>query len=329
MSPLRVSVLAYPGCFASEVFGVLDLLTMAGHVAAARGADGPSYETSVVSPRRRVLASGGTRVDVAAVRPADVLLVPGFALSPALDLDAVLAGLGPETAVLRAQAASGAAVVSICVGAFLLAEAGLLRDREATTSWLYADRFGSRYADVRLRPERLVVTDRGVTTTAAFSAMYDFALRLVRDHDGPGVARATARVALLDDARSTQSAYVDPALLPAAGSAFSLRVQRWLDQNLAVRYDLPALARAFGVSPRTMLRRFKGETGRTPLAYLHTARVRRARLLLETTDRTVASVAAAVGYGDAGAFGTVFTRHTGHPPSAYRAAFRRYDARGG
>ncbi|MER7348253.1 helix-turn-helix domain-containing protein [Streptomyces aurantiacus] len=323
MSPLRVSVLAYPGCFASEVFGVLDLLTMATHVAAARGAVEPSYEASVVSPRRRVTASGGSGIDVSAVRPADVLIVPGFEISPTLDPGATLADLGPEAASIRSQAAAGTAVVSICVGAFLLAEAGLLHGREATTSWLYADRLARRYADVRVRSEKLVVTDRGVTTTAAFSAMYDFALRFIREHDGPGVARSTARIALLDDARSTQAAYVDVGLLPTVGRGFSLGVKRWLDQNLGARYDLPALAREFGVSTRTLLRRFGDEAGETPLGYLHGARVRRARHLLETTDRTVASIAADVGYRDAGAFSGVFARHTGQQPSVYRTTFRR------
>ncbi|MEU6878829.1 helix-turn-helix domain-containing protein [Streptomyces sp. NPDC046712] len=323
MSPLRVSVLAYPGCFASEVFGVPDLLTMAAHVAAAQGAVEPSYEVFVVSPRRRVVASGGSRIDVSAVRPADVLIVPGFEVPPALDLDAALAKLEPETATIRAQAASGTAVVSICVGAFLVAEAGLLHGREATTSWVYADRFARRYADVRVRREKLVVTDRGVTTTAAFSAMYDFALRFIREHDGPRVARSTARIALLDDARSTQAPYVDMDLLPTVGRGFSLSVMRWLDQNLAARYDLPALARVFGVSTRTMLRRFGDETGQTPLAYLHSARVRRAGHLLETTDRTVASIAADVGYRDSGTFTRIFVRYTGRQPSVYRAALHR------
>ncbi|MEU3605403.1 helix-turn-helix domain-containing protein [Streptomyces sp. NPDC035033] len=320
MSPLRVSVLAYPGCFASEVFGVPDVLTMAARVAAARGAAEPSYTTSVVSPRRRVTASGGARIDVTAVRPADVLIVPGFEPPPALDPDAALAKLRPEIAVIRDRAASGTAVVSICVGAFLLAEAGLLDGRAATTSWRYADRLAHRYPGVRLRREELVVTDRGVTTTAAFAAMYDFALRFVREHDGPGVARSTARLALLDDTRSTQAPYVDTDLLPTAGHGFAAGVMRRLDQDLAARYDLPALAREFGVSTRTLLRRFGAETGRTPLAYLHAARVRRARHLLETTDRTVAAIAADVGYRDAGTFTALFVRHTGRRPSACRTA---------
>ncbi|MFF4590412.1 GlxA family transcriptional regulator [Streptomyces sp. NPDC001388] len=319
---LRVGILAYPDCFASEVFGIPDLLTMAGHVA---GPAAPGYRVSVVSPRRRVTASGGASLGVCSVREVDVLVIPGFELHPDTDLDARLARLAPEIAAIRAQAAAGTAVVSLCVGAFLLAEAGLLDRRRATTSWLHAGELARRCPGADVRPEHLVVTDTGVTTTAAFSAMYDFALDLIRRHDGARVARTTARLTLVDDARTSQSPYVDPRLLPQPGQEFSQRVMRRLDQNLAELYDLSALADAFRVSTRTLLRRFAEETGRSPLAHLQASRVRRARHLLETTDRTVAAVAATVGYQDAGTFAALFARHTGHRPSTYRAAFRRTD----
>ncbi|MGV4983342.1 GlxA family transcriptional regulator [Streptomyces sp. NRAIS4] len=319
---LRIGVMAYPGCFASEVFGVPDLLTMAGHVA---GPDAPGYRVSVVSPRRRVTASGGASLDVRPVREVDVLVVPGFELRPDTDLDTRLARLAPEIAAIRAQAAAGTAVVSLCVGAFLLAEAGLLDRRRATTSWLHAGELARRYPAADVRPEHLVVTDTGVTTTAAFSAMYDFALDLIRRHNGDRVARTTARLALVDDARTSQTPYVDGRLLPQPGREFSQQVMRWLDQNLAERYDLATLADAFRVSTRTLLRRFADETGRSPLAHLQTSRVNRARHLLETTDRTVAAIAVAVGYQDPGTFAALFARHTGHRPNAYRTAFRRTD----
>lgn len=320
MSALRIGVLAYPGCFASEVFGVPDLLTMAMHIA---GPDHAGYEVTIVSPRRRVAASGGAALAVSSLRDVDVLVVPGFEFSPDLDVDAKLASLAPEVAAIRSHATAGNAVVSICVGAFLLAQAGLLQGRRATTAWLFADELARRCPDADVRPERLVVTDTGVTTTAAFSAMYDFALELIREHSGARVARTTARVALVDDARSSQTPYVDEHLLPRPGNEFSRRVMRQLDQNLADRYDLAALADTFNVSTRTLLRRFADETGQSPLDYLRSSRVRRARHLLETTGRTVASISTAVGYRDAGTFAALFAQHTGRRPRDYRAAFRR------
>jgi transcriptional regulator GlxA family with amidase domain len=209
---------------------------MATHVA---GPGRAGYEVSVVSPRRRVTVSGGAALAVSALREVDVLVVPGFALVPGLDVDAKLAFLAPEVAAIRSHAAAGNAVVSICVGAFLLAEAGLLHGRRATTAWPFAEELAHRCPGADVRPERLVVTDTGVTTTAAFSAMYDFALELIREHSGAGVARTTARMALVDDARSSQTPYVDARLLPRPGNEFSRRVMRQLDQNLAARYTSP------------------------------------------------------------------------------------------
>jgi transcriptional regulator GlxA family with amidase domain len=323
MNAMQIGVLAYPGCFASEIFGVPDLLTMSGRVAAAQGLARDSCEVTVISPRRRVVAAGGFAIEVRALRPVDVLIVPGFELPCDAGLDITLAGLGPEVDAVRSQAGAGTAIASICVGAFLLAEAGLLDGCKATTSWLYADLLAQRYPKVSVQSGRLVVTDRGVTTAAAFSAMYDFALGFIREHAGPRVARTTARIALVDDARTTQAPYVDPGLLPSSGLPFSREVQRWLERNLSSRYDLAVLAREFHVSTRTMLRRFGEETGGTPLEYLQAARVAQARHLLESTDRTVAGIASDVGYADPGTFSGVFARHVGHRPRAYRDAFRR------
>ena len=322
-APLRVGVLAYPGCFASEVFGVLDLLTMAAHVARAHQHDGEVFVTSVLSPRRRVTASGGVTVGVSPMRPVDVLVVPGFDLVLGADVDAVLAGLRPETEAIREYAAAGTAIVSICVGALLLGESGLLDHRSATTAWLFAETLAERWPDVDVVADRLVVSDGGVTTTAAFSAMYDFVIGLVERHCGRQVARRTARIALVDDARTSQTPYVDETMLPTPGRSFAHQVQRHLEQHLADRYDLERLARHFHVSTRTLLRRYKAEVGESPLASLQRARVRRARHLLERTDRTLADIQASVGYRDAGAFAALFERHAGARPTAYRSRFRQ------
>ncbi|MFG1912646.1 GlxA family transcriptional regulator [Kribbella sp. NPDC048928] len=305
-----------------------DLLTMATRVAEVRGTVEPTYDVRIVSPRRRVLASGDVKIGVGPLRPADVLVVPGFEIGPAVDVDAVLSRLGPELAAIRAHAAGGGAVVSICIGAFLLAEAGVLDGRTATTSWLFADLLARRYPAVDVRADQLVVTDRGVTTAAAFSAMYDFALTLIRRHSGESVARATARIALVDDARTSQAPYVDQSVLPAGGSTFADDVKRWLDQHLDAAYDLEQLATELHVSSRTLLRRFGDATGATPLEYLQAARVRRAERLLETTGRTVARIAGEVGYRDPASFSRLFRRHTGKAPGEYRSQFRRPAASG-
>lgn len=327
-SPLRIGVLAYPGCFASEVFGVPDMLTIGSHVAGRTPTRGPGYEVEVLSPRRRVVASGGAVIAVAPLHPVDVLVVPGFELAPTLDVDDTLRSLRPEIAAISSHAGQGAAVVGICVGTFLLAEAGLLDGRRATTSWLYADRLALQRPAVTICPDRLVVTDGGVTTTAGYSAMFDFALTLLREHNGQDVAQKTARIALVDDARTSQTPYVDIDLLPTLkGDELSHRARAHLDESFAGPYDLGSLAATLHVSTRTLLRRFRASAGQTPLQYLQSVRVHHARQLLETTDRTVATIAAEVGYRDVGSFSRLFHRHVGKLPQDYRATFRRRVAR--
>lgn len=324
LQPLRVGVLAYPGCFGSEVYGVPDLFTLADHVA---GRVVPSFEAVVMSPRRRVTGAGGLDLAVQAVRPVDVLVVPGFQTGGSPDFAERMAGLQPEVAAIRAHAAGGGAVVGICVGAFLLAEAGLLSGRRATTSWMCTQALARLHPDVEVDGEQLVVTEAGVTTAGAFSAMYDVALELIRANHGESVARSTARMTLLDDTRSSQSPYIDLDLLPRAGGHFAQSVMRHLDQHLAAPYDLRSIAAAANVSSRTLLRRFASEAGESPLRYLQKARVRRARHLLETTDRSAAAITAAVGYADGPTFARLFRRHVGLTPSQYRRSFGRADGR--
>ena len=294
---------------------------MATHVA---GPNHAGYEVSVLSPRRRVAASGGAALAVAALREVDVLVVPGFELGPGLDVDAKLAALAPEVAAIRSHAAAGNVVVSICVGAFLLAEAGLLNGRRATTAWLFADELARRCPDADVRSEHLVVTDAGVTTTAAFSAMYDFALDLIRRHSGTRVARTTARVALVDDARSSQTPYVDAPTSPPAR-------KRVLPHGHATARPEPGRP----IRPRRVGRHIQRQhsdaaaalRGRDRPQSARIPAVARASAAADTCSRPPTgpspASAAAVGYKDSGTFAALFAKHTGRRPSDYRAAFRR------
>lgn len=322
-SPYRVGLLAYDGCFASEVFGVVDLFTVANHVALAGSATRAPFEIVVLSPRRSVTASGGVRIGVAPVEDVDLLVVPGFELAPGLDLGARLATLDREVEVVRDAASRGRAVASICVGAFLLGEGGLLDGRDVTTAWLFASALAERYPTARVDDTALVLRDRGITTAAAFSAMFDLVVDVVRTRCSPSVARMTARITLVNDARTTQSPYVDEAALAASPRRFSDEVKQWLTSRAADPYDLGSLAAAFHVSTRTMLRRFHAETGESPLRHLQHVRVRRAKHLLETTDLGLHEIMNAVGYRDPGSFRRVFAERTGVSPADYRRDFRR------
>ncbi|MGW2649705.1 DJ-1/PfpI family protein [Streptomyces sp. NPDC001393] len=215
------------------------------------------------------------------------------------------------------------AVVSLCVGAFLLAEAGLVDRRRATTSWLHAGELARRCPNTDVRPEQLVVTDTAVTTTAAFSAMYDLALDLIHRHNGIRVARATTRLALLDDARTSQTPYVAAQLLPQPGREFSQQVMRQLDQNLAELYDLAALAGTFQVSTAHCCAASPKRPDTAPWPICRPPGSAAPAISWRPADHTVAAIAGAVGYQDPGTLAALFARHTGQRPSTYRATFHR------
>ncbi|WP_430331275.1 GlxA family transcriptional regulator [Rhodococcus sp. ACT016] len=321
---MRIGILAYEGCLAAEIFLFSDILLVANRVARHAGAAQDPFVVSVIAASATpVRAAGGFPIGAELSHPDfDLLVVPGFELVPSEDPDDRLRVWRRETEYLAAAAARGTEIASVCVGAFLLGEAGLLDGRRCTTSWLFAAELGRRYPAATVDGDSLVVRDGPVTTTAAFSAALDLATAVTRAHLGDGVARATARITLVAENRTSQAPYVVDAMLPRGHGPFAEDVGRWLVEHLAEPYDLTRLAEAFHVSTRTMLRRFRADTGQSPLAFLRRARVRAAKSLLETTDRPLAQIAELVGYRDAGTFRRLFLAQVGMSTAQYRRQFR-------
>ena len=324
--PLRVAILAYDGCMSATLFGVADVLRVANQVAErlGGGASAPFAVSVVGSGGRSVRAAGDVRLATRRWQGRhDLLIVPGFEFSPRAGIGAWLGTRRREVAAIGAAFRRGVPVTSVCAGAFLLGEAGLLDGRRATTAWAFAGELAQRYPAARVEPTAFLVEDGGVTTTAAFSAALDLALHLVRRHAGDAVARATANLLLVPGTRESQAPFVDPVLLAPRRAPFGDAVRQWLGARLRQRYDLAAVARAFHVSSRTLLRRVRAETGRTPLQLLQAARLERAKRLLESTTLGVAEIMDQVGYGDLSTFRRLFLAGVGVSPAVYRRQFRR------
>ncbi|MDQ1817648.1 helix-turn-helix domain-containing protein [Massilia sp. CCM 9210] len=325
MKTKRIAILAYSGCMGMEVFGLCDTLLLANRVAVAiDGAGPPLFEVTVTSlGGGNVTAAGGIPIGTRkpGARP-DLLVVPGMALSDRHACTAPMSALAPEVAYLAKAFAQGTPVAAVCVGAFLLGDAGLLDGRRATTSWLFAPDLARRFPAAMVDPAAMLVEDGGVATTGSFSAAFDLAMHLVRQGASAKVQRAVARMGLLDERRTSQAPFIDTRMLARPDGAFAASVHAWLGQRLAEPYNLRRVAAAFHVSDRTLLRRVKEETGQTPLAYLQQARVGKAKVLLESTALSVAQVTERVGYADVATFGALFKRNVGQSPAEYRRRFR-------
>lgn len=325
MTTTRISILAYDGCMGMQVFGLCDTLRMANKVAFALDpAAAQLFDVDVISlSGDAVVASGGLSIGARrARRRPDLLVVPGMELSDRAACLRPLTRLAPEIACIARSFARGTPVAGLCVGAFILGEAGLLEGRRATTSWLFAPELAQRFPGAVVDPAAILVEDGGVSTTGSYSAAFDLAVHLVRKAASPSVVRAVARMGLLDDRRTSQAPFIDTRMLTRAEGTFASSVIAWMEQRLAEPYALGALAAAFHVSARTLLRRVQAETGQSPLAHLQQARIGKAKLLLESTSLTVAQVTERVGYGDVATFGSLFRRLAGQPPAEYRRRFR-------
>jgi transcriptional regulator GlxA family with amidase domain len=321
-----IAILVFPGCMATEVFGLSDFLLVASHMAAAM-VDKASRRTArvrLVSVRPGpIVLAGGTPLPVPRwrTRP-DVLVVPGLEVSRFGEWSQRLARLQPEIALLRRCHRQGVQLASVCIGSFLLAEAGALDGRRASTAWAFEHELLARYPQLQLQRGAVLCEDRGVITAGAMTSVFDLGQRLAQRIHGDRVARAAARMALMDSPRASQQPYVDAALLPQSVASFSQQVQRWLKARLDERYDLGVLADAFRTSSRTLLRRYRAEVGMTPLQWLQQARVREAQRLLEVSDASIAQILSRVGYEDLATFNRLFQRLVGETPARFRRRTR-------
>src|SRR5690606_37266124 len=232
-------------------------------------------------------------------------------------------GLEPAVAALRAAAGRGARIVSLCSGAFLLAEAGLLDDRPATTHWMYADELARRYPAVKVDPNVLYVDDGDVLTSAGTAAGIDLCLHVVRSDLGTEVANAVARRMVVPAHRDGGLAqFVDRPLPLAPGDAELAGTLAFMLDHLDEPLSVERLAAHAHMSPRTFARRFAAVTGSTPHQWLVHQRLLLARRLLESTDAPVDRVARRAGLGSAASLRHHFSRALDVSPQRYRPTSR-------
>ena len=278
--------------------------------------NGPYRLTVCTETPGLVPVDGGPAVSVDhgldCLQSADTVIVPGQA-DP---------GVVPSPAVRDALAAAGARgvrMVYICTGAFVLAAAGLLDGRRATTHWWYAESLAGRYPQVRVEPKVLYVDEGDVLTSAGVAAGLDLCLHLIRRDFGTRVANQRARLLVTAPHRTGgQAQYID---LPVRQSGGMSRLYEWALANLDQPITVDLLAKRAGLSRRTLIRRFNTETGRPPMRWLLEARLSQARELLESTDLTVEGVARRCGLGSPANFRALFKEQVGVPPSVYRDSF--------
>jgi transcriptional regulator GlxA family with amidase domain len=314
----HVVIVAFDGVQLLDVVGPLEVFAMAN-----RHGPAPAYEVEVATRTGEpITSSSGLTVvphrALAGVRnPIDTLVVAGGQGTAAAVADAELVGW------VRRRAPRCRRVASVCSGAFVLAEAGLLDGRRATTHWDSCELLARRHPAVSVEPDPIFVRDGNVATSAGVTAGMDLALAFVEEDLGRDVALQVARQLVLFVRRPGGQSQFSAQLSAQHALRPRLRdLQTWIAERPAGDLSVASLAARAAMSPRHFARAFRDEIGVTPAAYVERTRVEHARGLLETSDLALAEVARASGFGSIETMRRAFARRLGVAPSDYRQRFR-------
>jgi transcriptional regulator GlxA family with amidase domain len=288
------------------------------HVFAREAAEIYDVATATIDGKP-VGAAGGLRVtpdgDARLMRHAQTVVVPGWAGASGTRLDQMTLGL------LRAAAARGTRMVSICSGAFALAQAGLLDGLTATTHWSLCDELARQYPHVKVDHGALFVDNGAILTSGGVTSGVDLALHILRADVGPSVANHVARRIVMAPHRDGhQAQFIEAPPMPPADDAIAA-AQQWMLAHLGEPLSVTQMADRAAMSRRSFHRRFADATGATPLAWLHQQRINRTKELLESTDLPIDDIAAHVGLGTPANLRTHFRKATSITPSRHRQQF--------
>jgi transcriptional regulator GlxA family with amidase domain len=321
----EITILLLDQMFSSTAIGPMEVFRHAGslwNTLTGGSNTAPIFNVTTASADGRPVSCDGDikiepNVALKDVGKTDLIFVPttGLSLNDVLERNT---GVVPW---LKRRSSRGVAVASVCSGVGLVAAAGLLDGKRATTHWGLADRFRELYPRVKWMPELMVTEDHGFYCGGGVNAALDLSVYLIERFCGHEIAMQTAKSLLIETPRAWQSGFsIVPLKTDHTDDTIS-SAQEWMHRNFAKTFPLEAPARRVGMSVRNFVRRFKEATGDSPLAYLQKLRVAAAKRMLESNHKSMQEISDAVGYQDVAFFRSLFQRHTGVSPSAYRERF--------
>lgn len=322
MNARRVGIVAYNGCHSLDISGPLEVFQAANHTLRRNESRDPGYVTQVISPDGgpvRSISGLQLGADLALndAGPLDTLLIPGGDGVREVATDAAL------VRAIDRLARETRRVTSVCTGAFVLAAAGWLEDRRATTHWAYCETLAELSPRTTVVHQVVYVHDGVVWTSAGVAAGMDLALALVEDDLGPEVANQVARWLVLYVRRAAGQPQTSEQLRLDVAERPGVRdLPTWILDHPTADLSVPALARRCGMSVRNFARLFRSQTGSTPARYVERVRVETARRLLETSEHSADEVAARSGFESADALRRSLRRSVGVGPRAYRETTR-------
>ncbi|MEM9228683.1 MAG: GlxA family transcriptional regulator [Pseudomonadota bacterium] len=309
----EIGLLIYPECQLSAVYGLTDLFRIAGE-----WAEGQVHVVRVTHWQRQ---DEGPPICIWDTHPGTAHKLDYIITPPSIVMPQRMQAMPQEATWLNAQHQGGSRVCSVCAGAFVLAESGLLQGRRVTTHWAFAKELAQRHGDIDVADRNLVLDDGDIISAGGILAWTDLGLTLVERFFGRSTMLSTARFLVIQPPRATQLPYSEFIPNFDHGDAAILRVQHHIHADLKATLKLDDLSEIAGLGSRTFIRRFAKATKLNPNLYVQQARISKARSILELTDHPLDQISWDVGYKDPSAFSKTFQRLSGMSASEYRKNF--------
>jgi transcriptional regulator GlxA family with amidase domain len=318
----EIGIVLYSGARPAVVLGLTDLFEVANRISSERA---EISGTELMVSHWKANETSGHLEREYETHPGhhgkpDCLIFP-----PTLEIEPGTKGTRRLLEWAKAEHASGTILCSVCGGTFLLAQLGLLNGRAATTHWSYANLLASRFPEIRVESDDLIIDLGDVVTAGGMMAWIDLGLKLVERYLGPFVMIKTAQFFLVDPAARQQRYYANFSPSLQHGDAAILKIQIFLQTSLYEAISIGEMASMAKLGERTFLRRFQKATGLAPTVYVQSLRVQKARELLELTTLSIKEIAWKVSYEDVGAFRRIFKKAVGLQPLEYRKRFGRQE----
>ncbi|MFC4699237.1 GlxA family transcriptional regulator [Glaciecola siphonariae] len=322
----KVTIVGFDGALASAITGAMDIFSFAGvswqrfnHLPPE-----PRFTVSLASLNQRPVEcinrlTLNAHQAIEDINSTDILLIPtiGGSIHKVLEQNQALL---PH---LVRISQSGCDVLGNCSGAFLLAKAGLLNDRTATTHWGYASLFANMFSDVNLDIKQMITQSDNVYCAGGGVAFHNLCLLLIERYCGREVANQVAKAHVIDTHRTNQSAFTNIRQLKQHQQPQIVKVQEFIEDNYQLPLKVSELAKMVHVTSRTLNRQFQQWVNMRPIEYIQTIRVEQAKRLLEGGHKHIQSLALEVGYEDAASFAKLFKKTTGYTPAQYKIKFHR------
>ncbi len=324
----KVTILGFHNSMATTIFGPMDILNQAGRLwnRVSKAPATPFFDVSIASADGLPIKATNNVLIQPHYGIADIDQTDLIVIASATYIEKIIEKNPELVPWIRRQYARGAHVASICTGVFLLAETGLLDGKSATLHWGFAELFRQKYPRVNLKQDQMFLDQGRLYCSAGVNAGLDLSLYLVEKLCGRQTAVQCAKTMILDMGRELQTPYDCFLFSRDHGDSVVIRVQKWIEGHHTQAIDYDRLAGEYGLSRRSLERRFKQAAGITPLGYLQQLRVETAKHLLEEGSRTFNEITYLVGYEDISFFRKIFVRITGLRPKEYQQRFAGYAA---